>query len=168
MRGSVRVFAAFVAALFAVLLAGSPASASVLPAPRVVLVAVPDLRWSDVVHMPRLLALARTATVGNLSVRTSGEATRCGDGLLELSAGTRVPSGVVACPPSTDEFDRLGRIYRSAPFKPRVGTLPGPIPTAPGLRSFLDTGLYGASTADRQQRRDELDTTISQQLQGIG
>jgi hypothetical protein len=163
-----RVPAGLLAALVVGLFVAPPASAGTAPRPHVVLIAVPDLRWSDVLHMSRLLALVRTASVGNLSVHSSGDATRCGDGLLELSAGTRVPSGVVACPPSVAEFDRLGRAYRSASFAPRVGTLPGPLPSGPGVSSFLDTELYGARAADRQQRRDELDAAIDGQVRDTG
>jgi hypothetical protein len=163
--------AGLLAVLFAALFAGAPAaSAGAVPMrpPRLLFVAVPDLRWSDVLHMPMLLRLARQSSVANLSVHSSGDATRCGDGLLELSAGTRVPSGVVACPPSADEFDRLGRAYRSASFAPRVGTLPGPLPSGPGVSSYLDTELYAARAADRQQRRDELDAAIDGQRKFVG
>lgn len=161
-RGRLRLLAGL---LVATSFAATPsvATASVVQPARVVFIGVPDLRWSDVLHMPKLRALAERSSVANVSVRSSGEATRCGDGLLELSAGTRVPSGVVACPPSAAEFDRLGRAYRSTGFAPRVGTLPGPLPSGPGLQSFLDRQLYGAGGAGRQQRRDELDEVIDRQ-----
>ncbi|MDQ1698856.1 MAG: hypothetical protein QOG34_719 [Frankiaceae bacterium] len=162
------------------------AAASAAPQPeRVLFIGVPDLLWSDVLHMPRLLAIARTSSVANLSVRSSGEATRCGDGLLELSAGTRVPNGVVACPPSFDQMARLAYPYRSAPFAPKLGTLhfaahsvapldqaatimltsasvlPA-IPPGPVLAAAIPTDLYGATAADRPARRADLDAEIEQ------
>jgi len=49
----------------------APAQAVIrIPFPPVVFVAVPDLRWSDVAHMPMLTALADHSAVANLSVRS--------------------------------------------------------------------------------------------------
>jgi hypothetical protein len=193
------------AAVFAVLLAAVPCSASAsanattaattTPA-RVLLIGVPDLRWSDVAHMPLLSQVARTSSVANLSVRSSGEATRCGDGLLELSAGTRVPSGVVSCELSFTEIGALARSYRSTTFAPKIGTLGDHVvtqataldraaavmlvwdrgmpvvdptmPAEPGLTVAVDKHLYGAGDGFRPAAVSELDRAIDQQRQLAG
>jgi hypothetical protein len=196
-RGLVRAAATVAAGLFAVLLLVLPAApAPAPPSARVLFIGVPDLRWSDVVHMPKLAALARTSAIANLSVRSSGTATRCGDGLLELSAGTRVPSGVVACPPSAAQVESLAKRYRSTTFKPRIGTLGDAVavgatpldpaaavvltestgvPAAvqavspgPGFWVAIDTELYGADGPQRRSRLGALDATIDRQRQLAG
>jgi hypothetical protein len=62
--------------------------------PRVVVIGVPGLRWSDVNShdTPTLARLAGTAAVGVLSVRTAAPADCPTDGWLTLSAGNRVRS----------------------------------------------------------------------------
>ncbi|HMC67986.1 MAG TPA: hypothetical protein VKJ07_02420, partial [Mycobacteriales bacterium] len=89
----------------------------------VVLFAVPDLRWTDLAAMPTLRRLAGRGAVGVLSVRSQGESTRCGDGLLELSAGTRVPSGLVSCAIDAATLDRVRAGYRHGRYDARVGLL---------------------------------------------
>jgi hypothetical protein len=184
-----------VVAFLAVLLPASAAAANGPPPGHVLLIGVPDLRWSDVAHMPMLARLAGTSSVANLSVRSSGDATRCGDGLFELSAGTRVPSGVVACPPSLEDVGRLAYRYRFAPFAPRVGALGLALPTAvpldraaalvlssptavpmfaptipPGadVAVAVDTALYGVRRAERRARLAALDAQIDRQRRDAG
>ena len=54
--------------------------------------------------------------------------------LDSLPAGTRVPSGVVACPPSVPEVARLAARYPSSAFRPHLGTLGDALlPTATAL-----------------------------------
>ncbi len=169
------------------LLCPTPAAAAG-PATHVLFIGVPDLQWSDVAHMPALLQLARTSSVGNLSVRSSGEATRCGDALLELSAGTRVPSGIADCPPSLPLWDVAGLRYRSTTFHPVVGllgdTVSGAValdpvaavlltgaaggPEGSGLSVAIDTQLYGVGGAQRAARRAVLDAEIDRQRQQKG
>lgn len=186
-RGRYRLLAGLLAVAFAAI----PASADAAPPrpARVLFVGVPDLRWSDVLHMPNLLRLAESSSVANLSVRSSGEATRCGDALLELSAGTRVPSGVAGCPPPAEEVARLADRYRGASFAPRIGTLGSGVvrgvaldsaaavvltdvrrlpvepsgPGAPGLTVAIDTQLYGITGGQRADRRAALDAVIDEQ-----
>ena len=189
--------AAVAATVLAVPLLALPAAANAAgPPKRLIFIGVPDLRWSDVVHMPLLADLASKSSVANLSVRSSGEATRCGDGLLELSAGTRVPTGVVACPPSPAEVTRLARRYRSAPFAPRIGTLgdaavltPRPfdpaaavivtssagvppvtteVGSAPELWVAVQTDLYGVDPAKRRARLTDLDAAIARDREIAG
>ena len=83
------------AALVAAALAATPiAPAAAHPAelsnaPRVVIVSVPDLRWSDLEVMPRLRDWASTAAAAELSVKTATGTPRCSDGALTFSAGDR-------------------------------------------------------------------------------
>lgn len=100
--------------------ASEPASSSVRG---VVLILVPDLRWTDLASMPRLRQFEAAADVGVLSVRAEGAATRCGDGLLELSAGTRVPTGVRECTVDAARLASLRPRYRHDRFGARIGTL---------------------------------------------
>ncbi|MDT7571768.1 MAG: hypothetical protein QOE05_1942 [Actinomycetota bacterium] len=62
--------------------------------PRIVVVGVPGLRWSDVnaTDTPALARLARTAAAGVLSVRTAAPVDCPTDGWLTLGAGDRVRS----------------------------------------------------------------------------
>src|SRR5947199_9077039 len=93
-------------------------------APRQLLfVAVPDLRWTDLPTMPTLRALMNRGAVGVLSVRSEGESTRCGDGLLEISAGTRVPSGVRSCDIDGATLFRLRARYRQSRYGAKLGLL---------------------------------------------
>jgi hypothetical protein len=137
-----------------------------------VLVAVPDLRWTDLAAMPTLRGLAGRGAVGVLSVRSQGESTRCGDGLLELSAGTRVPSGVVSCAIDSATLDRARVHYRHGSYDARVGLLgdhvngstaavgagasavlaksTGPAPAITPLRQALTGGASVVVIVDRQ------------------
>jgi hypothetical protein len=96
---------AWLAALAMVALIGSATAAHAESPqhPPIVLFAVPGLLWSDVADMPSLTALAAYSSVGELSVKTSGDTTRCGAGLLAVSAGNRTtsPSGGCAIDPSS-------------------------------------------------------------------
>jgi hypothetical protein len=121
-----RRFAALVAlAVFAVLalVAFGAGSAAADPARPLLVIAVPDLQWTDVPHVPVVKAFADLAGVGVMSVRSEGDATRCGDGLLELSAGTRVSEGVRGCAIDAATLARLRARYRHNRYAAHVGTL---------------------------------------------
>jgi hypothetical protein len=86
------------AALLAGALAAAPLVTTALPATpaaaataqaKVVIVAIPDLRWADLEVMPRLTAWASTAAAGELSTKTSTGTPRCSDGSLTFAAGDR-------------------------------------------------------------------------------
>jgi hypothetical protein len=91
------------AAIATFAIAGTAASAAVPDAgalaqtasttARVVVIAVPDLRWSDLAAMPRLARYAQTSSVGDLSVRAEPAASRCADGALTFAAGNRADAG---------------------------------------------------------------------------
>jgi hypothetical protein len=59
-----------------------------------VVIAVPDLRWSDLADMPHLSAYAAQSSVGNLVVRAEPPASRCVDGSLTFASGNRAHGGV--------------------------------------------------------------------------
>ena len=167
------------------------AAPSATKAGPVVFIGIPDLRWSDLANMPALRGLVQHAAVGQLSVKSEGQATRCGDALLELSAGTRVPSGVVGCDIDRYDYSALQARYRHSRFGARVGLLgdslgrpnasggaaivlgtsagpanpPGGVPglvTPPQLRVLVIEGLYGA--ADRQQAAAAIDKELARTL----
>src|SRR4051794_39479596 len=115
-------------AVAGLLCVAGPAQAAPARLSPVVLVGVPDLRWTDVAAMPTLHALMAKGAVGELSVRSEGEATRCGDALLQLSAGTRVPSGVVGCDIDAQTLERLRARYRHSRYGARVGLLGDSLP----------------------------------------
>src|SRR4051794_32520657 len=56
---------------------------------KVVVIAVPDLRWIDLQSMPTLRALAARSSVAELSVKTASGIPRCAAGSLTFSAGNR-------------------------------------------------------------------------------
>src|SRR5437588_2887991 len=91
------MYAGSVAVLTAALAAAASAPGATAPtghSARVVVIAVPDLRWVDVEAMPNLQAWAGTAAAGELSVRTVSGTPRCADGEVTFNAGERadVPS----------------------------------------------------------------------------
>ena len=96
-----------------------------------VLVALPGLEWTDLAAMPQLSAMFARGAVGELSVKSEGEATRCGDALLELSAGTRVPSGVTSCDIDEALFAQLRDRYRHSRYGARLGLLGDALKSAP-------------------------------------
>src|SRR4051812_34193362 len=71
---------------------GSPVVAAEGPAPQVVVVGVPGLRWSDVNERdtPTLVRLQREGASGALSVKTAAPIDCPADGWLTLGAGNRV------------------------------------------------------------------------------
>ena len=138
------------------------ASASAAPASnynRVALVALPDLRWADLAAMPRLSALAAHAAVGELSVRSEGESTRCGDALLQLSAGTRVPSGVTSCAIDPATLAQLRPRYRHSRYGARLGLLGDSI-NAP-------TAAVGAAAATVLASSSGMPTTAPSLVAGL-
>jgi hypothetical protein len=170
--GTRRLGVVALAAVAVTVAAPAAAAAPARPVHPVVLVAVPDLRWSDLAAMPHLSALATHAAVGELSVRSEAEATRCGDALLELSAGTRVPGGVTSCdvPPAT--LTQLRARYRHSRYGARIGLLGDSIgvPTAAVgaaaatvLSSSSVPAVTAASVADGLRFADvvvTVDTTL--------
>ena len=133
-------------------------------------VAVPDLRWTDLPAMPTLRALMDRGAVGVLSVRSEGESTLCGDGLLELSAGTRVPSGVSSCDINGATLFRLRDRYRHSRFGAKLGllgdNLRGVSPTTFGdpaaTMMATSSGLpdYGQSFGPAGDAQVTVDTTL--------
>lgn len=81
-----------------VLLPLSAAHAATRPS-RVVVVAVPGLRWEDVDARitPTLWRLARTGAVGALSVKAGPDVSCVADGLLTLTAGARATAYGASC-----------------------------------------------------------------------
>jgi hypothetical protein len=112
-----------------------------------VVIAVPDLRWSDLQLMPGLRAWFVTAATANLSVRSQGEATRCGAGLLEISAGTRVRSDDAPCSMGVADLASERRRNRTSIYAGRVGAL-GSALGAAGLRTAVVGEIAAPMLAD--------------------
>ena len=146
--------------------------------------------------MPHLSALMARGAVGELSVRSEGETTRCGDALLELSAGTRVPSGVTSCDISQAQFVQLRERYRHSRYGARLGLLgdalggsawpgsdpvvlstsagPGPRPVSvpppsPGHYPRLSVMVIQGlyGAADRRAARADMDSGLASTLQAL-
>jgi hypothetical protein len=97
------------------LLAWAPgAHAAAQPAKsRVVIIAVPNLLWSDLAVMPRLSAYAEGSSVGDLTVRAEPDATRCADGSLTFAAGNRADAGgATGCTIDPSSFGSLRATLR--------------------------------------------------------
>lgn len=92
---------------------GSPAFAD--SPPRVVVIAVPDLRWSDLSPQatPTMWRLLADGAAGALSVKSRWQLAGCADGVLTLGAGDRVAAEGV-----------------SDPARPCAGTSPDRLPAA--------------------------------------
>ncbi|MDQ1696935.1 MAG: hypothetical protein QOJ03_2288 [Frankiaceae bacterium] len=90
---------------------------------KVVIIAVPDLRWIDLETMPALSAFARTASVAELSVKTAAGTPRCADGSLTFSAGNRANADhtVVGCRITTATLTRLRLGALDSKFAAHVG-----------------------------------------------
>ncbi|HET7311403.1 MAG TPA: hypothetical protein VFJ17_08770 [Mycobacteriales bacterium] len=139
--------AAGVAALLAVLApavsAVSPPSAPALTVTdnhvRAVVIAVPDLRWSDLAYMPKLRAFAGTAAVGDLSVKTVESRADCADGLLTFNAGDRVDSGVGGCSMTPAQLKKARVNARGSVFDAHVGALGDALRSAGLVTSAVDT-----------------------------
>ena len=104
---------------------------------RVVIIAAPDLRWADLQEMPRLQEWARTAAVGELSVRTASGTARCADGEATFNAGERANAPrVQGCTISAAAFRGVRRDARSSTFAADPGAF-GEALQAGGLRAAV-------------------------------
>ena len=98
--------------------------------PAIVIIAIPDLRWTDLAAMPRLRAFARSSAVGNLSVKTPGSRAGCADGLLTFGAGNRVSAGVNGCTVTPGDFLAAEHAAETGPFGANVGAFGEALHTA--------------------------------------
>lgn len=91
--------------------------------PPVVLFAIPGLLWADVLNMPHLRALAASSSVAELSVKTRSSVTRCGTGLIAVSAGNRTSGPPPPCGLDMSQWSTFQSINRGGRFDARVGAL---------------------------------------------
>ena len=120
----------------------------------VVIVAVPDLRWSDLEFMPQLSAYAAQSSVAELSVKGLPGAARCPDGELTFSAGSRVGTkGLRPCtlPASVLAEQRAAALHSS--FEAHVGAFGDALRRA-GLRTVAADSAAVAILADSSGRVD--------------
>lgn len=159
------------------------------PVSHVVLIGVPDLRWSDIDpdRTPALDAFVRRAAVGALAVKAAGLPTREPAGWLTLGAGNRM-AGVALLGPPAAVLDRARARNAGEPYGARAGTLgsalraagrtatagggpgaavvaaPAPVP-APGGTAALTVvaadGLYGTADAARRRAAAALDRKLA-------
>ena len=104
----------------------APASAQTVPQPsKVVVLAVPDLRWIDLDVMPTVRAFAGGSAVAELSVKTASGIPRCAAGSLTFSAGNRVNANafVTGCHITAANLDTLREAAAESKFAARVGAL---------------------------------------------
>lgn len=156
-----RRIGALLALIVASLLAFPVQTALAAPSRPLFLIAVPDLRWSDLPHVPVLDSFAGFASVGVMSTRSEGDATRCGDGMLELSAGTRVASGVRSCDLDPQTLARLRASYRHNRFGAKVGILGDTIPGPSIAVGAAATALLTRSDGAQPLVRDNLDDAFN-------
>ncbi len=195
-------------ALFAVLTwsAASPAVAAPVPAaartsagslrsaaapPRVLVVAVPDLLWSDVSApgTPTLWRLLGTGSAGALSVKSAWQLAGCADGLLTLGAGDRAAGEASAAPPvgcvdqPPERFRALNRRVHStatlgslaaalsaagATFTASGPGAPLALPRPPGpaggtaeVQLVVDDALYTAAPSGRPAAASQVDGRLA-------
>lgn len=93
-------------------------------AAQVVLLGVPDLRWTDIdpARTPALAAFVSRAAVGALAVKATGLPTRPPGGWLTLGAGNRM-AGVPLAGPVTAALDRARARNSTEPYGARAGAL---------------------------------------------
>ena len=106
---------------------------------KAVVIAVPDLRWSDLAYMPKLQAFAATAAVGDLSVKTAASRADCNDGLLTFNAGDRADTDVPGCGMTSPQLTKARQDAAGGLFDARVGAF-GDALRAAGLETVaVDT-----------------------------
>ncbi len=110
-------------------LAGATGSAAEPAEPRstvgrVLLIGVPDLRWTDLDpdRTPALDAFVRRAAVGALAVKAAGLPTREPAGWLTVGAGNRM-AGVALLGPPTAVLDRARTRNAAEPYGAQAGAL---------------------------------------------
>lgn len=116
-------------------------------APRVLVVAVPDLRWSDLTASgtPTLWRLLTDGAAGVLSVKATYQRAGCSDGLLTLGAGDRAAAeaGSATPTPCTGPTpDQTAELIRRSGTQPNVGAL---------ARALAARGLRTAALGDGAQ-----------------
>jgi hypothetical protein len=119
--------------------AAAAAAAAPYGPPRLLVIAVPGLLWDDVSDMPQLQEFIDGAAVGNLSVKSLTSVTRCGDGLLTLSAGAR--AGQATAPSDVDILteEEARELNADGPFEARLGAFGQALQDA-GLRTVAVGG----------------------------
>lgn len=154
------------AALLAAALAAAPIVSAAAPATaasaetsqaKVVIIAVPDLRWADLEFMPRLQGWAADAAAAELSTKTANGIPRCTDGSLTFSAGDRANADAVLEPCTLSQADFLAQ---------RAANLTGKFSADPGAfgQALSDAGISRAAVgpaartllADKQGRVPEI------------
>ena len=98
--------------------------------PAIAVIAIPDLRWTDLAAMPRLRAFAQSSAVGNMSVKTPGSRAGCADGLLTFGAGNRVSAGVNGCTVTPAAFMAARHAAQTGSFGANVGAFGEALHTA--------------------------------------
>lgn len=91
--------------------------------PLVVLIAVPGLQWSDVESMPTLRHFMATAAVGELSVKTAGDTTRCAAGILAATAGNRTTASIGGCQIPANDWLPLAAANSRSSYESTIGLL---------------------------------------------
>jgi hypothetical protein len=142
-------------------LAVGPAAAAPLPrlsdpAPRVLVLAVPDLRWSDLSadRTPAMWRLLAEGSAGVLSVKSAYQLAGCADGLLTLGAGDRAAAEAESAEPmpcTGGRPDQYAAVDRRIRTTSGLGAL-GAALRAHGLRTAAlgggaTLGLPGADVA---------------------
>jgi hypothetical protein len=150
------------------------AAPAAVPGP-VVLVAVPDLRWSDVTATgtPQLWSLARSGAIGALTVKTDRQVAGCADGLLTLAAGDRrqaEPAGARCTTAAPDRptalaaalaADRVPVLTRGPGAEALLAGAPPAAPDLPaGVTLVVDDTLLAAPGPGRAGAVTDLDSRI--------
>ena len=105
--------------------AALPATAATAAAPqaKVVVIAVPDLRWADLEFMPHLRSWADGAAAAELSTKTANGIPRCTDGALTFGAGDRANADAAFEPCVLSPTDFVAQ--RTANLTSKFGADPG-------------------------------------------
>jgi len=122
--------------------------------PRVLVIAVPDLRWDDLAVMPRLRSFAASAAVGNLSVKTAAPRADCADGLLTFNAGDRVGSDINGCSVSGRAYAKARQDAAESSFGAQVGAFGHALRASRVITDALDADAV-ALLADAAGQVDE-------------
>lgn len=125
---------ALVGTVIALSLAAASPVAADAPPPQLLVIAVPGLLWEDVADMPKLQEFLSGAAIGDLSVKSLTSVTRCGDGLLTLSAGARVGHATGPCDVDIFTEEEARELNADGPFEARLGAFGQALQNA-GLRT---------------------------------
>ncbi|MGN6474607.1 MAG: hypothetical protein ACTHK4_13300 [Mycobacteriales bacterium] len=135
--------------------------------PVTVLIAVPGLSWADVTAMPTLQRFLADAAVGEMSAKTAGGITRCGPGILAVTAGNRTTAADGNCRIFPSLWPALKTLNAHTKYRSTIGLLGTSLRRA-GVRTVAVGADAAPLLADEQGAVSAVAPTITAALASAG